>query len=320
MRERVLVTGASGGLATMISEALATHMDVTGLDVRPHTGNQPFPGEFLHVDYRSRKVSDLFQQRKFNKFIHLGRLQTSASVRNASRYNVNVLGTRALLDMCAKHAIPSVTVLSSFHVYGAHQYNPLYLSEADPLLATHGYPELSDAVELDNLSVNFSLKHPEKKVAILRPVNVVGLRIRNHMTQYLRNSVCPTLLGYDPAMQFIHETDLKTSIMLSLEKNLSGIYNIAGEGLVPLSKAIFLAGGKALPLPSALSSILLSGMGLAGYSFPRHLLDFFKYPTVISDRAFRVATGFKPKVSVKDTLTSVRTNALLLAKESFQSP
>lgn len=314
MTPKILITGASGGLAQIVAESLSKKAEIIGIDVRPMRVDASFAGRFLHLDYRSKKVEDLFKTESFTHFLHLGRLPTSVEARATQRFNTNVLGTRALLDWCSKYNVDDLAVLSSFHVYGAHQYNPLYLTEKDPLLATATHPQISDVVELDNLAVNYSLRNPDKRVSILRPVNIVGLRIQNHITNYLRNPVCPTLLGYDPAMQFIHETDFDCAIQLVLDKKLSGIFNIAGEGLVPISKAIQLVGSHSIPIPEFLSGGLLKGFGLAGYNFPRHLVDFFKYPAVISDHNFRAATGFSPKVNLQNTLYSIRRERHLLAQ------
>ena len=39
-------------------------------------------------------------------------------------------------------------------------------------------------------------------------------------------------------------------------------------------------------------------------SFPAYLVNFFKYPCIITDRAFRDAFGWEPLTSITNTLTS----------------
>lgn len=106
-------------------------------------------------------------------------------------------------------------------------------------------------------------------------------------------------------MQFVHEQDMVQAIQACLIHPTTGIYNLAGEGPIPYSAAIRLVGSKALPVPYTL---LASGMGaLAKTKFPfsRYLLDYFRYPTVISDRAFRRYYQFSHEQTLKKTLLSL---------------
>ena len=304
---RILVTGASGGLARIVSERLKHDHELIGVDWRPERPDAPkFPGEFHQLDYQSRKIADLFRRYRFESFIHLGRIPMDSDFRKKSRFHANVLGTRNLLDLCLKSSVRHVIVMSTFHIYGAHQHNHLYITEEDPLLASHTFPEIADAVELDNVSVAFSLKNREVKTLILRPVNVIGMQIRNQISRYLRAGTCPIVMGYDPIQQFIHESDLAEAVLLAHHAKSSGIYNLAGEGSLPISKAIELAGSKPLPVPEFLKGPGLMAMKWMGFHYPDHLVDYFKFPVILSDKAFRRDFGYEAKVSLVDALKSLR--------------
>ena len=56
--------------------------------------------------------------------------------------------------------------------------------------------------------------------------------------------------GYDPLLQFIHESDLARAIRLCIDSPRSGVYNVGGEGVISYKKAVALAGARAIPLPS----------------------------------------------------------------------
>ena len=302
---KILLTGATGGLARIIADRLKGEHEIFGIDWRPERPDSKFPGKFFQVDYQSRKVADLFRKFNFDSFLHLGRIPMEANFRKNSRFHANVLGTKNLLDICLKSKVKSIIVMSTFHVYGAHQHNHLYITEEDALLASHTFPEIADAVELDNMAVAFSLKNRDIRTLILRPVNVIGTQIRNQISLYLRGGVCPTVLGYDPMHQFIHESDLAEAFMLALEGKKSGIYNLAGEGGLPISKAIELAGSRTFPFPEFLKGPALSAMKWMNHPFPDHLIDYFKFPVILSDKAFRRDFGYEPKVTSLSSLKSL---------------
>jgi len=303
---KILITGAAGGMAEVVSDLLKSDHVLVGVDPRPLHPGKTFPGKFYQIDYRQRKMADLFRTEKFSGLVHLGRIPVAANVRKTTRFNTNVLGTRSLLEHALHYSVKNIVVMSTFHVYGAHQHNHLYITEADPLLATHTFPEIADSVELDNVSVTFSLRNPKLHTVVLRPANIIGSRINNQISKILRSKYCPMLMGYDPMQQFIHESDIAQAVKLSLEGKKSGIYNVAGEGVLPFSNAIELSGSIPIPVPEFLSWPGMEVMKLFGHSFPKHLIEYFKFPTIISDRNFRTDFGYAPKMSAAEAIRSLR--------------
>jgi UDP-glucose 4-epimerase len=56
-------------------------------------------------------------------------------------------------------------------------------------------------------------------------------------------------------------------------------------------------GAKTFPLPSPIAAGVLRARG-----FPAYLVNFYKYPCVIGDDAFRRTYGWSPRVGTKETL------------------
>jgi UDP-glucose 4-epimerase len=305
-RETVLITGAAGGLAGIAVSNLSDSYDLVGVDPRPLPKGKDFPGEFHVVDYQHRRMGEVFRSRKIDVLLHLGRIPVGARLRSADRYNTNVLGTRNLLQLARRHGVSRIVVLSTFHVYGAHPHNPGHLHEDDPLRASQTFPELRDSIEMDNLVRMFLLQNPSIHVQVLRPVHVVGATIQNYISQLLRNEFCPVLVGYDPLLQFIHESDLARAIRLSIESRKSGVYNVAGEGVISYKKAVEAAGARAVPLPSLLVYGALGTLSRFRLGFPKHLVDFFRYSAVVSDEAFQREHAYQPAVSTIEALRSLR--------------
>lgn len=303
MKPAILVTGAAGGLAQILVGRFKDRFDITGVDMR-NTNASIFPGEFHRTDYTHRRMEDIFASKKFQTLIHLGRVRETSGMSSSERYNANVLGTRNILRLALQSGIERVIVMSTYHVYGAHQHNHLHITEDEPLRATQIYPELSDAVELDHYAKTFSLQYPQIHTVILRPVNIIGPRIKNTISNLLRSRFCPMLLGYDPMMQFLHEDDIAQAVELCIDSSRSGVYNVAGEGLVPYSKAIELAGATPLPVPHVLAYGAVRVLASRD-RFPKHLLDYFRYPVIVADEPFRKDFGFEPKTPLKQTLNSI---------------
>ena len=165
---------------------------------------------------------------------------------------MNVRGTKQLLDHCVNHGVQTLVVLSSSYVYGAFPENPYYMDEDSPLSASRSYPEIRDLVEVDTLASAFLWRYPHIRTCVLRPVNVLGYYVHSMIGQYLRERRVPTVMGFDPMMQFIHEEDLspRPSRWRS-SRGLQGVFNVTGPGEVPLHTAIRETGGESrCPCPS----------------------------------------------------------------------
>jgi len=303
---KILLTGAAGQLARLVAKALlAAGHDVVGMDVRrrPHPDVQA-PFEWVKR-YDHRSVAEVFREHQPQAMFHLGVRAGGFQAEAKSRYTQNVLGTRHLLELARKHKLRRVVVLGTYHVYGAHPHNPTFLQEDAPLRAVQTFPELQDVVELDHTVTSFLWRHREVPTVLLRPVNMVGPHLRNQVSTLLRSQRCPRLIGFNPMMQFIHESDVVDVCMRLLDHDGCGIYNIAGEGAVPWSRAIATAGARPLPLPTWLAYPSVRVLARLNAAFPEHLMDFFRYPVIVSDLAVRTDLGWTPRVNVVDTLRSV---------------
>lgn len=146
--------------------------------------------------------------------IHLGRLIASQETR-MRRYNANVLGTQKLFELSHKYGVKQVTVMSTFHVYGAIAYNPALIDEDAPLKAAELTMDLVDSVELENLANIYLWKYPDIHITVLRPCNIVGPGVRNTISLLLSSKYAPVLAGFSPMMQFIHIDDMADAIVVA---------------------------------------------------------------------------------------------------------
>jgi UDP-glucose 4-epimerase len=102
----------------------------------------------------------------------------------------------------------------------------------------------------------------------------------------------------------MHEHDAVRAIILALERQLRGVYNVAGPQALPLSELIRVTGRAPIRIARVLHPLLLGRLGLPRLS--TGAVAHIKYPIVISDESFRRATGFRPEHGEYETLAAFR--------------
>ena len=172
--------------------------------------------------------------------------------------------------------------------YGAFAENPYRLDEDAPLAASRSYPEIRDLVEVDTLASAFIWRCPEVTTSVLRPVKVLGPSMQSLARDYLAQARVPTVLGFNPMMQFIHEEDLAAAVATTLERGLRGVYNVVGPGEVPVHTAIEETGGTAWPLPDPTGSLgVRSSVPLGGPAVSSWAPGLPEIPRLARGRALR---------------------------------
>lgn len=306
--QKILITGVAGPIGRLLATRLAGSLDVCGVDVVPWRGANI--GVRVHrVDLRKRKFEDVVRTERPDAVVHMGFMRRFDSSERV-RHDVNVRGTKQLLDHCVKYGVGQVMVVSSSAVYGAFAENPYGMDEDFPLSASRTYPEIRDQVEVDTLAGAFIWQHPEIRTAVLRPVHALGPTARSMMSSYLRLPRVPTVMGFDPIIQFIAEDDLVDALVLTLRRRLQGVFNIVGCGQTPLHTAIEAVGATAWPIPGPIFESVgrrLFERGIWGY--PPGAIDYLRYPVCVSGRRFVEATGHVPKVSLREMFGSMRRRA-----------
>lgn len=301
--ESVIVTGICGRLGRRLSRALHRRFEVIGVD-GVGFGDRPPDVDHHELDLRSKRVRDVFRRPRVRALVHLGVIHNPHSKPEQSHV-FNVIATQRLLEYVEQYEIPKVVVLSSGNVYGPRPDNPQFLTEDAPLLAGGRFSEIRDLIELDMTVQSFFWRNPRTETIILRPSHILGT-VRNAPSNYLRLKLVPTLLGFDPMIQVVHQDDVVAAILLSLQPGARGIFNVAGPPPVPLSRAIALLGRTALPLPSGAARLVVDRLfRWRVTSFPAPELDFIRYVCMVDDSRARRELGYAPANDLGATLSAV---------------
>ena len=304
-RRKLVITGIAGRLGKVVARHL--HHDprfvIEGLDRRPFPDR---PKDLVHhqVDLRSKKARDIFRGGDVDALIHMGVMHDPRAT-PAELYSWNIAGTLKLFEYCQAYAVPKVVVLSSANVYGPRPDNPQFLTEDAPLLAAQRFPRMRDLVEIDHVASTFFWKARAIETVILRPVHILGT-VHNAPSNYLRLDPVPTLLGFDPMVQIIHQSDVAVAVEAALAPAVRGIYNIVGPGQLPLSVILRELGRRSVPVPHPLAQGLWSFAFRVGLSsYPVAELDFIRYVCMVDGTRAERELGFHARTTLRETIRAV---------------
>jgi UDP-glucose 4-epimerase len=299
----VLVTGMAGRLGRRLARRLHRVRNVTGLGPRAPR-HLPSDVEHLAVSPLRSAARPLFRRPDIGAIVHLG-VTHNPKADQSQAHSENLLAFQKVIEYAAQFKIPKVVLLSSGNTYGPRADNAQFLTEKAPLLAGGRFSEMHALVQLDMYAQSCFWRHPDLELVVLRPANILGT-VRNAPSNYLRLKVVPTLMGFDPMVQAVHQDDVVSAIELALRPGARGIFNIAGPKPVPISRAVEILKRKSVTVPYSLARGGLKGLFRLGMSkFPAPELDFIRYVCMVDDSAARQTLGYAPKFGLEETLRAV---------------
>ncbi|MBN8555803.1 MAG: NAD-dependent epimerase/dehydratase family protein [Deltaproteobacteria bacterium] len=228
-------------------------------------------------------------------------LKNNPSLNWVQAHELEVIGTLNIVSACKAAQVKKLVFCSTTAVYGASPKNPNYIDETHPLAAHPEAHFIRDKVEAEKQIAQVRKEAPEISLSVLRFALILGPKSKNYFTELFRRPIVPTLLGYDPLMQFVHEKDAGNALETAVMKNHPGIFNITGHGVIPLSYALREAGKFSLPVASFLAYPLVQVLwNLQLVSVPGKLLDYFRYLWVTDGEKAKREMNFVPTYSSKE--------------------
>jgi UDP-glucose 4-epimerase len=300
-RERVLVTSAAGGLGRLLCRKLHRGFDVLGVDRAPFP-DRPKDVEHHEVDLRRKTATQLLKAKKPAAVVHIGGLHAPPK-RGGPRL---VDATVQLLKLVEQSKCRKLVLVSSATLYGASATSGSFITEEAPLLAASNVPALSEDISLDMMVQSFFWKRPETETVILRPVHLVGPHLDNLPTQYLKLRRVPTLLGFDPMVQLLHEDDMVAAIEKALQPGVRGVFNVTGQSQAPLSRLITARGAVPMPIPQALLAAAVSrATAWRLLTVDPGAIDFLRYSCLVDGGRAQQELGFTARRSLTETLADL---------------
>lgn len=300
----VLVTGVSRDLGRRAAREIARMpgvQKVIGVDVVPPRGDVG-DVSFVRADIRTPVIAKVLAKEDVDTVVHMSVIATPGRVggRNTMK-ELNVLGTMQLMAACQKSTtVQHVVVKSTSTFYGSSNRDPaMFTEEMQPKAVPRaGYAK--DVYEVEGYVRGFSRRRPDVPVTTLRCANVIGRHVVSPITSYFRLSVIPTVLGFDPRLQFLHQDDLMRVLTHSVGDPVPGTFNVAGEGTLMLSQAIRRMGRVAVPMPGfavgAVGGVLMRAR-MADFS-PEQTA-YLTFGRGIDTARMRSELGFEPTFSTE---------------------
>ena len=295
----VLVTGVSrylGGKLASLLQADPSIEKVIGVDVVPPRGDLGRT-EFVRADIRNPIIAKVIASAEVDTVVHMSVIATpfGAGGRTAMK-EINVIGTMQLLAACQKApSLRKLVVKSTTAVYGSASRDPaLYVEDMEPKnLPRSGYSK--DAFEVEGYVRGFGRRRPDVDLTLLRFANFMGPRVDSPLTRYFALPLVPTVLGFDPRVQFVHEDDGVEVLRRSVLEQHPGIFNVSGDGVLLLSQAIRRAGRLELPIPSPAVSMVGSVMRRAGIvDFSPEQMRFLQFGRGVDTARLHDEFGYHP--------------------------
>jgi UDP-glucose 4-epimerase len=237
-------------------------------------------------------------------------------------HEINVIGTMNLFAAASapESTVRDVVVKSSTLVYGADPRDPVWFSEESRRAKPPASMVERSLIEVEGYVRDFAMDNPHVSVAILRFSNVLGPDITTAIAKLLELPVVPTVFGFDPRLQFVHETDVVRAILFALETQLQGIYNVAGDGLLPWSEVAALCGKRTFPLPPFGMGLLAMPLNRLGIiELPGELLELLRHGRGVDNRRLKQA-GFEYRYTsagtVADFVEALRIRRMIGSSET----
>jgi len=304
----VAVTGTSeqlgAGLIGLMESDLA-YRRILAVDVRD-PGRLGPKSSYHYVDLTTpeagQELAELFRAQQVDTVVHLAFLSNPAHD-PVYAHELQVAGTMHLLNAAGAARLAKVVVLSTTMSYGARPDNPNFLTEGSPLRGTPGNAFIDDLIDVESQIERFAERRPRTVTTVLRMGARLGGQVDTFMSRLLGRGIVPTLMGYDPLMQLVHEKDALMALKIAVDHDHRGPYNIVGDGVLPLSTILRLAGRLPLPIPRFLGERMGGFLWAAqAITVPPDFLDYLRYLWVADGTRARREMGLQFQYTTRETL------------------
>jgi UDP-glucose 4-epimerase len=307
---RVLITGLStywgGRLARALEDDPAIDV-IIGVDTDDPTVELERT-EFVRVSNQHALIRRIVGAAEIDTVIDSRLAVDSIWTSPRAAHENNVIGTMNILAACggADSPVRKFVFKSSAHYYGCERDDPAFFTEGMERPHAPRTPIERDIVEAESGVADFARRNPDVTVTVLRFANALGAGVRTSHLRLFSLPVVPTILGFDPRYQFIHEDDIVGALEFAARDEVPGIYNAAGDGVLALSEVLDLLGKPMAPvLPPWGTGLLAGPLNRVGLRIPVEMLNQLRYGRGIDNRRLKAA-GYRFRYTTREAVIKQR--------------
>lgn len=299
---RVFVTGAGSWTGGQLVQRLSTRDDLEVFAVDDIEPTVSFDAEFKILDLDRLALARYVLEVEPEVVIHLQSVHRKAEEGRRTESEDRIVGALALFGAIDRiGTVRSVIVKSDTAIYGAGPRNPSVLSET-----TRSQGRASrfqrDLTEMERFVAGLTERHPDTVFTVLRFAPIFGPRVGNPISRYLTLPIVPTLMGFDPRLQFTDERDAVSVLEFALDHPAPGTFNVAGEGQMYLSRILRLGRRIPQPLPGRLFDTAIRTLARVDLHVPDHVTGLLKHGRVVDTTRMTDELGFTPMHTCRGTV------------------
>jgi UDP-glucose 4-epimerase len=310
MKGVVLVTGAAGFIGRSLVAELArngVNSEIVALDMREVVADDRLTDvTYVTGDIRDPALKDLFQEHRPQTVVHLASVVAVGGDPQRD-WEIDVLGTKNVLQCCVDAGAEHLIVTSSGAAYGYYADNPVPLHEDDPLRGNADFPYARNKREVEEMLVEWHDLYPHLEQTVFRPCTVLGPATNNQITAMFERPVVLGLSGTSTPFSLIADSDVVAALVQAVRHPKPGTYNLAGDGTLSLREIAELNGKiyAAVP-PGLLKSVLwlLKASGLSGLG--PGAVKFVQYRPVLANEKLKAEFGFAPRYNAREVFERYR--------------
>lgn len=305
MGRRILVTGLGTFWGSRVAQQLEQQPDVdviVGLGVDEPTV-QLERTEYVRADESYSILSRLVKATAVDTVVHTHLVVDPSQMPATQVHETNVIGTMNLLAAASapESSVRHIVVKSSTIVYGCSSSDPMWFDEDTPPSRPPSTRIERSLDEVEGYVRDFALDNPDVAISVLRFSKVLGDELETPISRALRLPVVPAIAGFDPRFQFVHETDVVRAILFVLDRRVSGVHNVAGDGVIPWSEVASICGKRTFPLPPYGTGLAAMALRRVGLDLPDELRALLRYGRGVDNSRLK-ASGFRYRYTTAGTV------------------
>ncbi|MEA3503142.1 MAG: SDR family oxidoreductase [Actinomycetota bacterium] len=308
MTTSVLVTGAAGYLGGLLVADLAANPGdiekIIATDIR-EPEEPPGGATFVTADVRDAGLVEILREHSVDVVVHLAAIVSPGKKPDReTEYSIDVGGTRNVLEASLAAGVSKVIVSSSGAAYGYHPDNPEWIDEDDALRGNVEFAYSDHKRLVEEMLAEWRIEHPELRQLIFRPGTILGEGTHNQITDLFDRRIVLGIRGSETPFVFIWDRDVVACLRRGVITDATGIYNLAGDGAMPLRSLAEAMGKRYLEVPAGVVQSALGVMKRLGITqYGPEQVDFLRYRPVLSNRRLKDEFGYKPQKTTEETFT-----------------